>query len=331
MPINTERIKPSKDTDIENDNIHLAALNTTVKELLNGQETDTINICNVNINAEQVDVVDRRVRKKLASIRQYSKEHKAIYVDKYANDKNKNSKLLVVSESITIKPHHLIPVPVRCQDSSLENKLWSCSPVKKYRAHEDIHIFDSLIDKDHSSIMVHNTSTGEITFSSGTCLATAFEINYMYLPYLDEGDDLNIDFLCPDIAGSSPVSDTDEENLSPRAKALRDYNEVYDASPPRVQEFLKPFKNLFVPKHEYLHSGMNIEPVKLPTKEATWKPTPPLAKRRYSAEDEAAIDAWMEVSLMNNLIKPIQSPITSALHCVRRNGKTRIQGVSRFF
>ena len=102
-------------------------MNIDLKSVLRGNfDTDDL-----AVNA--ASIVDRRVRKKLASIRQYSREHKAIYVDKLVGG-DKNRRLLRVSKNVTIKPHNMLAVPVHCSDGSLDDKLWTCWPVKLFHA-----------------------------------------------------------------------------------------------------------------------------------------------------------------------------------------------------
>ena len=112
----------TREAEMALENVEMSSLNIDLKSVLRGNfDTDDL-----AVNA--ASIVDRRVRKKLASIRQYSREHKAIYVDKLVGG-DKNRRLLRVSKNVTIKPHNMLAVPVHCSDGSLDDKLWTCWPV----------------------------------------------------------------------------------------------------------------------------------------------------------------------------------------------------------
>ena len=121
------------------------------------------------------------------------------------------------------------------------------------------------------------------------------------------------------------VASCNEENIeTTREKARREFYEALKPYTPSEQEFLRDRIQTFTPDSDFGHPSMNIDPAELPIKNDKIIPTPPLAKRRYSQKDEMVIDNFIEVSLKSGLIMPIQSPTSSALHVVYKNGKPRV-------
>ena len=111
---------------------------------------------------------------------------------------------------------------------------------------------------------------------------------------------------------------------TPKEKATREFHvELQNYSQEEQNTLLEFIKN-FTPDTDFGHPAMTIPPAELPLKGPKIVPTPPLAKRRYSHKDELVIDNFIEVSLKSGLITPIQSPTTSALHVVYKNGKPRV-------
>ena len=54
---------------------------------------------------------------------------------------------------------------------------------------------------------------------------------------------------------------------------------------------------------------MNVPPIDLGTNVNDLKPTPPLARRRFSAQEEKIMDDFIETSLKSGLISQCQSPV----------------------
>ena len=121
-----------------------------------------------------------------------------------------------------------------------------------------------------------------------------------------------------------PEGEHEETEETPKEKATREFMEELKKYEPDEQEFLLERIQIFTPDTDFGHPSMTIPEVELPIKNEKIIPTPPLAKRRYTQKDEEVIDNFIEVSLKSGLICPIQSPTTSALHVVYKNGKPRV-------
>ena len=119
-------------------------------------------------------------------------------------------------------------------------------------------------------------------------------------------------------------SSSENEILNQREQSIVEFDKEVKTYTPRQQEFLTSFKEVFLKGHAFEHEGADIPGVKLPTKSSKLTPTSNLAKRKYTSKDLDVIDKFIENSLNSKLICRIQSPTTSALHVVYRNGKPRV-------
>ena len=129
----------------------------------------------------------------------------------------------------------------------------------------------------------------------------------------------------PDSFSIKPKSQRDEGAcFTNKQEKTMEYEEKLKTYEPDEAELINMFRPVFIPKSDWGHPHMNGEGRKLPTKHGRIIATKPPAKRRYVQRDEDAIDNFMETSLRSGLISPIDSPTTSALHVVYKNGKPRI-------
>jgi len=129
----------------------------------------------------------------------------------------------------------------------------------------------------------------------------------------------------PDSFAAVPKSIKDEGAcFTNREQKTSEYEAKLKTYRPDEAELINSFRPVFIPKDDWGHPHMNGPGRKLPTKHERIVPTRPPAKRRYSRRDEEAIDNFIETSLRSGLISPIDSPTTSALHVVYKNGKPRI-------
>ena len=224
------------------------------------------------------------------------------------------------------------------------------SPIYKFT-----HFTSAIINSDVLWLPVYNTSDKVLTIQAGTKLGGATELTEYDIAIPDDGN-IHIDSLtlyCADdeelenpwesiydefegelsemssesIHDNHPTISSacgEANNLTSREKAVEEFQTELLTYPEDERSFLSGYEHIFTPKTDWGHNAMNITPIKLPLKNDHIVPTPPLAKRRYTQRDQEVIDLFIERSLKSGLISPIQSPTTSALHVVYKNGKPRV-------
>ena len=122
-----------------------------------------------------------------------------------------------------------------------------------------------------------------------------------------------------------------EENLSPKTKAGKDFQEdiVNYIDNPRLKKLLEEQKQTFIPSHDYLLNKIDLPPVKLGTKDMIITPTPPPARRHFTEKHDKAISVHLEIGIMNGLIQRQQNWTVSPMHAVEQNGEIRVVMDSR--
>ena len=226
-----------------------------------------------------------------------------------------------------------------------------------------LHLPDSIINSETRFVYLTNTSSEPIKILEETRIGAAVELTAYDVPVADEGD-LNIDtiFTCdtseikddyyeeinhvfsikpeqiinqsivdmshkddsPDTFDAKLKSDKQQSSYTNKEEKTIEYQKKLKTYEPDVIKLLDSFRPVFIPKTDWGHPHMKGEGRRLPQKHDKIVPTKPPAKRRYTKRDEDAIDNFIDTSLRSGLISPIESPTTSALHVVYKDGKPRI-------
>ena len=192
---------------------------------------------------------------------------------------------LFTKESYTIPAGGEIYIPLAPKNpGDLKDKVWIAYPASDkssgidFKKHDSLQVVSTIIDKTVSrrrTICVQNISKQSFTLPAGTRLCNAREAYYSTLPVMDsslvqeiekfDDEDLEVD---------------NEENLSPKAKAEKDYTEgIEDYNKnPKLKAVIEQHKKVFIPTHDYLLDKLDLPPVKLGTKSRIITPTPPPAR-----------------------------------------------------
>ena len=218
---------------------------------------------------------------------------------------------------------------------ALRDKVWLAYPATdkisriNFKNHDSLQVISTIIDKNVSrrpTICVQNISTEPFFLKSGTCLCNAKEAYYSTLPIMDSSLVKQIEEY-----DDEDLEVTNEENLSPKAKAEKEFEEdiLNYSDKPALKKLLEERKNVFIPSHDYLLDKIDLPPIKLGTKDRIITPTPPPARRHFTDKHDEAISAHLEIGLMNGLIQRQQSSTVSPMHAVEQNGKIRVVMDSR--
>ena len=112
-----------------------------------------------------------------------------------------------------------------------------------------------------------------------------------------------------------------EKIRSPRIEQKIDFEEALTKykHQPEIVEILQEFEDVFVQNHEYLLPALATDPMVIPLKSTTGTilPTLQMRERHYKQIDVEAIENFVEIGLMNGLLRDIKSPVQNPLHCVR--------------
>ena len=243
---------------------------------------------------------------------------------------------LYVKENVIIPAGGAVEIPLAPKNpGELKDKVWIALPAvdpkmgTNFQKHESLQVVSTIIDKTVSrkrTICVQNISREPYMLESGVLLCNAKEAYYSTLPMMDSSLVKEIERF-----DDEDLESDNEENISPKAKAEREYDEEipkYDKIP-ELKRLLESHKKMFMPTHDYLLDKIDMPPVKLGTKERIIKPTPPPARRHFTEKHDEAISAHIEIGLMNGLIQRQQSSTVSPMHAVEQNGKIRVVMDSR--
>ena len=277
-----------------------------------------------------------------------------IEISHNANKSQKRKLCIKSAKVLTIQPHETAIIFIKSH-TALNQANFVFSPAfQKPEILKHVHLQEAMINSNTDWIPLHNTSHEVIIIPPNTTLGHAIELNEYEIAkpdsldleidtvtiYCEDNDELenpwdSIGF-CKDpdiIASTLETSDEiDSEDMSKyitdalneKDQSIVDFDQEVKKYSPTQQEFLTSFKEVFIKSHPFEHQGADIPGVKLATKSTKLVPTSNLAKRRYTTKDLDVIDKFIENSLNSKLICRIQSPTTSALHVVYRNGKPRV-------
>ena len=196
---------------------------------------------------------------------------------------------------------------------------WIFKPksVKGIKPLEHLHIMECSFSEKARWVPINNLTGKTVELRKDTHLGSARKLTEYEVPMPD-----TFDFEINEVEETS--AEKGEEELSPKQKAEQEFHEAFEKLPADVQEFIREFKTIFIPDTEYGHSFMKIDPIDLPVKSENIKPSPPLAKRKYTAKEQELINTFIETGLKSGLIEQTQSPCSSALHVVFQGAKSRI-------
>ena len=258
--------------------------------------------------------ISEKLFKKLIALKNICKQKKKIY-----KVENSVPIPLLVDKDFLVKKGCRASIPVTSEHHVL-NLTYTTSPSHYFRDHYAIFQYESIIDADHAVIPVSNIGESDFILKKGTKIAFAYNLDYENLPCLESNFSHPLE-ICV-------VEKSKNENISPREKALKEFENELASYPEDQRRFLSQYVDVFVPDQEFVLSKIKINPIKLKTKFKDIRPTKPLAKRNYTKRDEDAIDAFVATGLLNGLVEKIDennpTETASPLHVVRRGSKVRV-------
>ena len=137
---------------------HIAQASVDIASLHNDE---TLKSAKHYINEQRrKSALDWRIRKKIHSIRNYSREQRAIYTEKIS-DTTKDFPLKVTKRT-TIPPHSTLAIPVYTR-VDMNHKLICAEPHVLFQGNPKVQVFSHLLDKDTMTITVRNNSSEPYT------------------------------------------------------------------------------------------------------------------------------------------------------------------------
>ena len=284
--------------------------------------------------------ISLKMIKQLESIRDLAKCR--IRISHNANISQKRTICIKSANVLSIQPHETAIIPIKSHVALNQANFIFTPSVIKPELLKNIHLQEAMINKNTAWIPIHNTSHESLIIPQNTTLGHAKELNEYDIAQPDNLD-INIDsiyIVCedneplddpwesihkdPDIISFFSEQTASVSVVNEQEQSIADFDQDVKVYTPKQQQFLKKFKQVFIKSHPFEHQGADMPGVKLPTKHKQLVATSNLAKRRYTTKDLEVLDKFIENSLNSKLICRIQSPTTSALHVVYKNGKPRV-------
>ena len=189
---------------------------------------------------------------------------------------------------------------------------YSCKPTETIMKNDKIQFIECLLDQNHLSIPIINISGDDIIFDENKKIGLAREVQEELLPIMDT--DLTV-------SNSEVYAINSTTYNNNREKEVANFNREMESYPAHQANFLRQYRDIFIPDDPHILPALNIPPVKLQTKHEQIIPTPSPTRRNFTKQDEELIDTFIEASMLNTLIRRCESETVSPMHVVKHTDK----------